>query len=358
MRRSGTSANRVRAACLLTGTLTLACEAVLGGPDYRIMPAADETDRLIKRFGSDSPACGECMGAGECGQAFARCAASPECVGLVECSTDRPSPAKAAECEAKLAPPEDARDSFSTLHACSKQCVVACQGGHDFSCAGAYTFKRPQSATIRLTQTLRFLLAPEKPVEGLEISICRPGVSCDDPMATATTDQNGTYAVEIPIRTTPISEAGFRGYRLVHGEPERLPPHRIQSNLPFFSDRGEETGIVSEEVSRQALTMLGSANPSILLLQIMDCRSVGARGIFFELSSAGARIEYLQGVAQWGPGPTLAAQEGAAFVLDLEPGTYHDVRAVTDTGELVAVDRVYMPGDSIVMSQLLPRAAE
>jgi hypothetical protein len=352
------SCSNLLAALVLAGS-SLACEAVLGAPDYRV-DAARDTPELVELYATGPASCAGCLRGGACGEAFAGCAGDRECAEFAACLLERPSPVAEAECVIRERPPEAVIAATRVLSRCYAQCVGECDAGSDFRCAGAYGLPGSlPSSTIRVTQTLRFLLSPHKAVQGLEVSICRPGIACDEPLARAVTDDSGTYSAEIPISTAPISEAGFRGYRMVHGESGRLYPHRLESSRALLVDHSEFTGLASEEVSREVLPALGITDAlNLVLLQAFDCRGVGAGGIFFELDSEEARVEYIRGTARWGEGPTVASQEGAAFATGVRPGAYHEVRAVTAEGELVARDSIYVPGDALVVAALFPREAE
>jgi hypothetical protein len=352
---------------LLVGTVAASgsvfgCQSVLDAPDYRVVQHGAAARALIDRYASGSDDCAECLAGSACGDAFQRCTELDGCTELVACMLERPSPASETECVVRLEPTPGARDTAMKLSHCYADCFRECNGGTDFNCVGAYSYSGViPSGEIRLTQTLEFLFAKGTPVEGLRVSVCRPGVSCDDPIASAETDALGTYSVEIPISTARVPDAGFRGYRLVHGEAGRLYPHRLQSSRPIMIDHVEQTGIASEDLTRLVLPLFGVDEGdavNMVFLQVFDCRIVGADGIYFELDSPGATVQYLRGKGMWGDGPTLASQEGAAFVVGAEPGKYHEIRALNANGEIIASDSVYVPGDALVVSALFPKETE
>jgi len=341
---------------LLVASCSLACESVLGGPDYRVVEPKTPAHALLQRFSSGSEECNRCLAGSPCGEAFESCAEIPSCVEFASCTLEHPSPASDTECVVRLDPSDEARNTVQAIARCYSQCVGQCGGGRNFDCVGDYRYPGtlPHS-TIRVTQTLRFLLAPDKSTEGLEVSVCRPGMSCDQPITTATTDETGTYLAEFPISTAPVSEAGFRGYRLIHGQAGRLFPHRLHTSRPLMVSHDEQTGIASEELTREVLPSLGvSGSFNLVFLQIFDCRGVGAGGAFFEIDSG--TVAYLHGVGEWSlAGPTVASQEGAAVALGLTPGEYHEIRALTADGKELAADTIYVPGDALVMSSLFPK---
>lgn len=277
------------------------------------------------------------------------------CAEFAACTLENPSPASEAECIVRLSPTDEVRSTAHALSRCYAQCASECGGGSDFACVNDYNYPGTlHDSSIHVTQTFWWVLA-DKPLAGLDVSFCRPGTGCDDPIITVTTDATGTYQADVPIKTEPLPEAGFRGYRLVHGETGRLPPHRLHTSRPLLVDHEESTGLASEELTQKILPMVGLKEPlSMLFLQIFDCRTVGAGGVFFEVDGGQAQVYYVRGPVEWGDGPTVAAQEGAAAAVDLAPGEYHEIRALTADGTIVATDRVYLPGDAMVLSSLYP----
>jgi hypothetical protein len=346
--------SRARVVTLALVACLPACEAVLDAPDYRV--EVPDMNPLVQRYTTGGASCARCLEAGACGLAFDRCAEDPGCFEFATCQLERPSPASEAECIVRLDPQDDARVTAHALGRCYAQCVSDCGGGNDLDCVGTYSFPgTPPRSTIQVTQTLRFLFAPEPPA-GLEVSFCRPGETCDDPIVTVTTGEDGSYTAEVPISTGPVTVAGFRGFRLVHGQEGLLFPHRLHSSRPLMVDHIEETGLAEEELTREVLrAVAGDANLTVIMLQVFDCRTVGAGGLFFEVDSGDIAIVYLHGTDQWGVGPTRASQEGAALAIGVEPGRYHQVRAVTADGEIVALDNIYVPGDALVAATLFPR---
>ena len=346
---------------LLVAGSTLACEAMLGAPDYHVV--SSDTETLVALYAAEAPkldACKRCLAGGDCGRAFRTCATQPECRAFSACTLVQPSPASQSKCVVELEPPATARATTEELARCYAACVNECDAGNDFGCANAYSYPAtPPRSTIRLSQTLSFLLAPNESAAGLDVSICPPTMDCNEPLAVAVTDETGTYSADVPIETTPISQAGFRGYRLVHGEAGRLYTHRLYQSHPAMIDQYDRTGIAGEALAEEVLRLLGVGDElNLILLQILDCRIVGARGIYFEVDGGKARVEYLQGLGLWGEGPTLASQEGSAVALGVETGAHHEIRALTEDGELIAVDTVYVAGDELVFSLLVPKEAE
>ncbi|HEX6274794.1 MAG TPA: hypothetical protein VFZ53_17250 [Polyangiaceae bacterium] len=348
---------RSRVVALLLTTSLPACEAVLDAPDYRVNATAEVDNPLVLRYATGGQRCAPCLEAGACGTAFDRCAEDPDCFELASCQLERPSPASEADCVVRLDPTDDVRVTAHALGRCYAQCVSECGGGRDLDCVGAYSFPGVGlHSPIRVTQTLRFLLAPERPPAGLDVSFCRPGETCDDPIVTVTTGEDGAYSAEVPISTSPVSVAGFRGFRLVHGQDGMLFPHRLHSSRPLMVDHIEETGLADEELTREVLRVVtGEANLTVIALQVFDCRTVGAGGLFFEVDSGDIGVVYSHGTQQWGAGPTRESQEGAALAIGVEPGRYHEIRAVTADGEVVASDNLFIPGDALVVATLFPR---
>jgi hypothetical protein len=348
---------RSRVAALALVTSLPSCEAVLGAPDYRVNAAGGGVNPLVTRYATGGPSCAPCLEAGACGNAFDRCAEDPSCLEFATCQLERPSPASEAECVVRLDPAADVRVTAHALGRCYAQCVSECGGGRDLDCVGAYAFPgTPPRSPIRVTQTLRFLLAPERPPAGLDVSFCRPGETCDDPIVTVATGDDGSYSAEVPISTAPVSVAGFRGFRLVHGREGVLFPHRLHTSRPLMVDHIEETGLADEELTREVLrAVTGDASLTVIMLQVFDCRTVGAGGLFFEFDSGNVGIAYSHGTQKWGAGPTRESQEGAALAIGVEPGRYHEIRAVTADGDVVASDKIFIPGDALVAATLFPR---
>jgi hypothetical protein len=348
---------RSRVAALALVTSLPSCEAVLGAPDYRVDPAGEPSNPLVTRYATGGPSCARCLEAGACGSAFDRCAEDPGCFEFATCVLERPSPASDAECVVRLDPAVDIRVTAHALGRCYAQCVSECGGGRDLDCVGAYSFPGVGlRSPIRVNHTLRFLLAPGKPPAGLDVSFCRPGETCDDPIVTVTTGEDGAYTAEVPISTSPVSVAGFRGFRLVHGQEGVLFPHRLHSSRPLMVDHFEETGLADEALTREVLrAVTGDANLTVIMLQVFDCRTVGAGGLFFEVGSGDVGVVYSHDTERWGAGPTRESQEGAALAIGVEPGRYHEIRAVTAEGEVVASDNIFIPGDALVAATLFPR---
>lgn len=347
---------------VLVAGSAVSCEAVLGAPDYHIV--AGQTT-LAALYAADSPTaerCAVCLVEGACGDAFRQCDEFPGCREFAACTLETPSPASDLECVVRLNPPEYVRSTTATLARCYARCVGACDAGADFRCAGQYSYSTtPPEDEVLISHTLRFSQAANISAAGLRVSICRPGITCEDPITSVTTDETGTYVAEVPInRDSPISEAGFFGFRVVHGQPGLLFPHRLQSTRRTVVDQFEQTGLLYEPDVRDSFPLFNLAEGALnaFLVQMLDCRFVGAGGIFFEVDSPGARIEYLLAPDRRGPGPTVASMEGMALVLDLELDRFHQVRALTTDGQLVGVDDVYVDGDSNVLSVLVPMEVE
>ncbi len=344
---------------------TCSCESVLSAPEYFAIDGVPAR-ALASRFASGPSECVSCLTATSCGAAFERCAALPGCSEFAECMLEEPSPASNASCVIRLAPSDEIRDATYALEDCYRNCVTECDVGRDFSCVGAYGWPGSlPSGTIRLKHTLSYLHATatgqlDAPVVGAEVTICAPGPDCTTPLdvgeAPLLTDRTGTYEVEIPISRAPAALVGFRGYRLIRGEGHL--PHRQQRNTPIVVDLTERTRILSKETTEEIFERLGPENLlASMVLQAFDCRGVGAGGVYFELpESPNALVLYKTGVSifSFSNGPTLASTEGAAAVMNVEPGRWHHVQARTASGELVAESDVYVPGDAVVLASLYP----
>jgi len=43
------------------------------------------------------------------------------------------------------------------------------------------------------------------------------------------------------------------------------------------------------------------------------------------------------------------------MILGLTPGEYHEISARSEDGTVLAVDKIYVPGDAVIMSTLFPK---
>ena len=356
----------------LAGVLTLlgatcSCESVLSAPDYHT-EAGDPVRALATTYASGAgPACVTCLTAGSCGDAFGGCVDLSGCREFTECMVESPSPASEANCVVQLEPSEETREAARALLACHRLCFKECDAGKDFSCVGNYGWLAGlRNSSIRLTQTFSYLQEedtgrPDTPVVGSEVTICPPGPDCDVPLdigpSPLVTDENGRYEVDIPISREPSPLAGFRGYRLITGEGHW--PHRQQRNTRMVVDITEQTRLLSRATTDRIRGMLMTDPFAGMLLQIFDCRGVGADDVYFKLpNSPEAEVHYKTDVSFYSvsDGPTLASQEGSAAVLNAGAGRWHRVEAWTSSGQLVAESDVYLPGDAIVLAALHPNA--
>ncbi len=359
---------RCAALAALCSTLP-ACGLVLDAPDYHLATETPESplrasEELIQAFGPDSPACTSCLMDGACGQAFDDCAVINECRELAVCLRERPSPASDPSCVVSQEPSEATRDMARVLLDCWRGCFNECGGGPDFACANDYTWPTPPRDVVRLTQMLTFVRdRADKAVAGARVSVCPVEAGpleqpCETPLQLgaepATTNEQGTYTVDVPIDLSPSPLAGFRGYRVVTGDG--FLPHRLQRNAPILVDHEERTRLLDGPDTDVLVGLLGIQ----LFLQVFDCGGVGAGGVYLEVTNAsGATVHYKDGVSEHAEtevGPTQASQEGAAFVVNLEPGGPYRIEGRLENDELVVAGDVIVPPDTIVMFGLYPNA--
>jgi hypothetical protein len=350
----------------------LGCERLLDAPEYRVegtTPEVVDASPLVRRFAGTRPtqACVSCLELGACGESFATCEASESCSELAECMLDEASPSSDAWCVTRLEPSEADRASARSLFECFRTCVrgVECEGGDDFACVDDYTW--PASApnpTIKFTQTLSYIY--EAPVADATVTFCPPGGDCERPLTLsgepliATTDETGTYSVEVPIVTaTSTSDGGFQGFRLVEGEAFDL--HRLETNVRRMVDHAESTKLLPREASDLLIERISedSLADSLILMQVFDCKGIGAGDMFLEFPETPEGVAYYKDGASpvaWRSDGTLASQEGAVGVGGLSAGRFHRVIARTRDGRAVADTDIWVPEGQIFLYGLYPKA--
>lgn len=342
--------------------LVAGCDRVLGAPGYRLArEEADPVEQLVSMFSPPNELCTECL-TSACQQDYEACAASQSCTQLVTCLLDEPSPASEAWCVLQLQPNEPALLTSRALADCWRGCAVPCDGGQDFSCAGKYAWPVPQQDTVKLTQTLGDLFDANAPFSEATVTVCSPDPQCKAPATgkdgeplVATTDATGTYTIEVPISKAPISVAGFRGFRRVASKGNLT--HRLQVSTPLMTDRVEGTKLMRKAATDALLAVAEVTNElDIMVVQVFDCRGVGAQGVTVDFMPHARRLHYTDGNwLQEGGEFTLASQEGT-LVAQLGARAFSNVQATDQTGAVVASGSVYLPGDDFVIYGLYPRS--
>ena len=331
------------------------CRDVLGSPNYHL-EAADAPHRgseLATLLADDSADCSQCL-VEACSVELEACASASGCYEYSECNHGSPSPASELECSKRIHPTELDREQFQAVRSCLRNCITQCDAGTDFRCANQYALPATTAgATIKLEQTLSFVFGGA--VAGAKVTVCSPDIDCQQAIE-ATTDDTGYYGVEIPVPQSSPVLAGFRGYRLVTADG--MVPHRIQWNVPMWTDRKEATELLPSWVS-EFLTSAFAVAPGqgLIAVQAFDCRTAGAGGVSLELpESPDAVVHYKDSLSEIAlREDTLAVSEGAALITGLAAGRFHRVIARRD-GQVVGGGDVWALADGVSMLAIFPAA--
>jgi hypothetical protein len=346
-----------RRPCIALLLLLGACDFPLSAERYDIAAARDpgaSSEPLVQVFADDEVECAECLRQ-SCSAQLKACSDDQGCFEFARCLQAARNPGGEAVCGEALGTSWATRMVYGRLRACWSGCVSECDVGTDFSCAYGYAAPRPPRPTITISQTLRFADLVQ-PLRGASVRLCPQLTGCDVPLATAVTNEQGSYTAEIPILVEPIPLAGWAGFRLVEG-PEILPLH-LASNLPVWSDRHDETQVLHSSTSQVILDGLGLTDRSVVFAQVFDCRLGGAGGVVFEVpGSATARVRYIDpsSLSSDYLQATLATAEGAAIIYGLAARESHFIVARhAATQQRVASGAVYVSGEHLVFFNLHP----
>jgi hypothetical protein len=341
---------------IVLGCAAAACRDVLGAPDYHLENASNAphtASELGALFSDKVAACSQCL-TDTCTAELETCALGSGCYEYSECNLDSPSPASELECSKRTHPTEQVRDQFQAVRSCLRNCITQCAAGTDFRCANQYALPAATATpSIKLEQTLSFVFGGA--VAGAKVTVCSPDIDCQQAIE-ATTDDTGFYGVEIPVPQSSPVLAGFRGYRLVTAVG--MVPHRIQWNVPMWTDWKERTELLPQWVSDFLVSGFDiQPEQGLVTAQVFDCRTAGAGGVSLELpESPDAVVHYKDSLSDIAlREDTLAVSEGAALISGLSAGRFHRVIARRD-GQVVGGGDVWVLAGGVSMLAIFPAA--
>lgn len=342
-----------RILCLIVvAAAPAACKDVLGSPSYHLESTTDtphSSSELGTLFADNAADCSQCL-AESCSAELDACADTGGCYQYSECNLGAPSPASELECSKRIHPSKLARDRFQELRACLRSCITQCDAGTDFRCANQYALPAAtETANIKIEQTLSFIYGSA--VAGAKVTVCSPG--CQQAVE-ATTDDSGFYGVEIPVPQSSPALAGFRGHRLITAEG--MLPHRIQLNVPMWTDRKERTELLPLWLTDfLASSFEVPPEQGMVAVQVFDCRAAGAGGVSLELpDSPGALVHYKDSLSEIAlREDTLAVSEGAALITGVDADRFHRVIARRE-GEIVGGGDVWVMSGGVSMLAIFP----
>ncbi len=321
--------------------------------DDEAYPAA-----LLAAFAAPGTECERCIES-NCTDALVACAENDGCSELSICVRSEANPGATTSCSGSLDVELETRQLQRLLTYCAATCVVECEAGTEFSCVNEYPAPRPPKDSVWLTQRLG-LAGINGVLAGASVSLCPQIGDCSEPIATATTDESGYYALQVGIERVPVSLAGFRGYRLV--DATETGPARLDQNIPIWSDDYRETHLVHELIAAELLKRFELENRSVILVQVFDCHAVGAGNIVIEVPNApDARVLYADPNQPSSSDRTATGfdSEGSALIYDIDLGKQYELVARrADTGQVVARGEATVAGDYPVYFSLYPNPKE
>jgi len=350
---------------LALGASLLACDFPVDDSKYEIVDEpAPPFDRLVGAFSNADPGCEECL-TNSCRGAIEECAATEGCTEFAECVRKEANPAGPASCESKMVDVTLAANvAYAGVSYCWMGCKAHCAVGTNWDCLDGYSVTQPPSATVTVRQS--FTHCDGDSVQNAEVAYCDYEEHCG---ATVRTDETGTYSKDIPINVNgPL--AGWRGFRRVVGASSDdlgktlLARHRLERNLPIWSDHVESTVLLSVGCAADAVEGLRVVNDSAKWLsgtigvQTFDCQTSGAEGVTLEVETApDAAILYAEsdGNEVWYvEESSTATGEGLALVADLPEGEHRIVARETKSGKVVGRARVRVPTTDVILFSVLP----
>lgn len=357
---------RFRAALAL-GALSLACEFPVDDSKYRLEDSTN-FDEIVSAFssGEDCEACLE----SSCVDKINACAAIEGCTEFTKCVREVANPAGQARCSSgELDVPFAANVAYMDVVQCWIGCKSECAVGTNWDCLGGYPVPQPPSAEVTLRQSFT-LLCEGGEVREAEVWNCDLAGNC---RKMEVTDDNGSYTVDLPI-TVDGPAVGWSGFRRVVGKPSTDPrqalkaPHRLQRNLPIWSDHVEFTQLLSESCALMGALGLWSKDDTVdwnndgaIGIQTFDCHTSGAEGVVLEIATApDASIWYAAsdgkgGVDYVGDSSTASGQ-GLALVGNLPEGVHHIV--AKKSGKYVGTAEVKVPTDDLILYNVLPEQGD
>lgn len=346
---------------LLACLLPLACDFPVSTSKYEVGDEPIEPfERVLASFARGSTSCDACLRT-NCKPFIEACADTSRCPDFAECVQQDRTPAGPARCTsqyddvtlATVAPYYDAR-------ACWAACVADCGIGRDWGCLGEYQAPRPLRDTITVQHSLSYL-CQGRAVKNALVTLCETEAYCSERVAT---DAAGAYAVELPISRKVL--AGWRGFRRVTGDL-LVKPHRLERNLPIWTDQVESTALISDYCAAlYQQTLASQVGPAdwvrAFAVQLFDCRMTGAEGVVLEVKTAPeARIVYVHSdgaKASFHDDSSKAAGEGAVVIANVAPGDHEIVAYESTSRERVAGAQLTVTDDDYILYNLFPEPAQ
>lgn len=343
---------------LLPCLLPLACDFPVSTSKYEVEPLPFE--RVVASFARGSTSCDACLRA-NCRPVVEACADTTGCPEFAECVQQDSTPAGPARCTsqyddvtlATVAPYYDART-------CWAACISDCGIGRDWGCLGEYQAPHPPRDTIIVQHSLSYL-CQGRAVPNALVTLCETEAYCSKRV---TTDAAGAYVVELPVSRKVLG--GWRGARRVTGDL-LVKPHRLERNLPIWTDQVEDTALVSDYCAafyQQALaSQVGPEDwAAAFSVQLFDCRITGAEGVVLEVKTAPeARIAYVHSdgaKVSFHEDSSKATGEGAVVIANVAPGDHEIVAYESTSRERVASAHVTVSYDDYIIYNLFPEPAE
>ncbi len=320
-------------------------------------------ERIVAAFSGGSAACDECV-RDRCQSEIEACADIPDCAELAVCTRDGANPGAQASCESESrvgAVTLETLAALAEVRECWLGCPSACAVGEAWSCLGNYTTPVPPQERAVIRQSFTYLCGGK--AVGVEVAYCSAEGSC---IQHAVTDATGSYTVEVPIHTNNTL-AGWHGFRRVDGA-ELVRPHRLERNLPIWSDAVEATVLMDDVCANYFRLVLQSQEDtvdweSVVAVQLFDCHTSGAEGVELTVETApDAKIVY---AAKDGASFATAddssktSGEGLALIGGLPLGEHDFVARESGSGKVVGRARdVKITGRDLIFYSIFPEQAE
>lgn len=347
---------RLHALGTLSCALSFACGVPVSDSKYDVA-AAVEFNRIVASFSDGSASCEACLRT-RCQTSIEACVDTAACTELTVCVRDEGSPAGPATCTARAQPSTlETLAAYEQVRECWVGCNAACAVGSDWNCLGGYTAAPPPRPSITVRQSFH-RLCEGAPVSGAYVTYCLAEGNC---LEHEVTDESGTYFIELEINTK-AAVAGWSGFRRVTGA-DLTRPHRLERNLPIWSDQVESTLLTSAFCADVHLVGLQRHAPSAnwesaMAVQFFDCQLAGADGVQLTIPTApeanivyiarrGQELEYLDDGSR-------VSGEGLAMIAGVPPGQHQLVAREFTSGDVIARATVDVPEGDLMVYSLLP----
>ena len=345
----------------LPWALCLACGVPVDDSKYQVVrEAASPPERVVSAFGKGNDGCEACL-LDDCMSDITACVDTPGCTELAQCAEHEADPAGQTRCASRLQDVTiDALAAYGHTRDCWVGCKSACNVGKNWDCVGEYRAPRVTDQDITLRQTFSYACGGE--FAGAEAVLCDAEGQCGD---WHSTDASGTYSVDLTINDKPIV-AGWRGFRRVTG-PGLVFPHRLERNLPIWTDQVESTLLMPLTCAVPYLEALEASEPEVdpatlFAVQFFDCQTAGAEGVALELSGApDAKIFYVTSYGDdfdYERDSSRRTGEGLAIIAGVPLGDHEFVAREVTSGKVIASGRLTVPEGELLIYSVFPQALE